>query len=80
MRLVGLIVPFGCLVGAPQLRADRMNHGWDRGNHAGMTHQGGRHYDHLRHGRPASRSSSPCGCGDARIQSDERIHPAGTWT
>ncbi|WP_254217995.1 hypothetical protein [Burkholderia multivorans] len=50
MRLVGMIVAFGCLVVAPQLHAERMNHGWDKGNHARMTHQGGRHYDHHRHG------------------------------
>ncbi|HFT8010404.1 TPA: hypothetical protein ACU9T0_006129 [Burkholderia cenocepacia] len=50
MRLVGLIVAFGCLVIAPQLHAERMNRGWDQGNHARVTHHGARHYDHHRHG------------------------------
>ncbi|WP_240674593.1 hypothetical protein [Burkholderia stabilis] len=49
MRLVGLIVALGCLVAAPQLHAERMNHGGDHGNHAHMTHQGGHHYDHRRY-------------------------------
>ncbi|MDN7903334.1 hypothetical protein QZM18_04220 [Burkholderia diffusa] len=50
MRLVGLIVAISCLLAAPQLRAESMNHGWDEGNHARMRHQDGRHYDHYQNG------------------------------
>ncbi|ALX11862.1 hypothetical protein P350_10035 [Burkholderia cepacia JBK9] len=50
MRLAGMIVAIGCLVVAPQLHAERMNHGGDQGNHEHMKHQGGRHYDHHRYG------------------------------
>ncbi|WP_243771682.1 hypothetical protein [Burkholderia sp. D-99] len=49
MRIVGLIVALGCLVAAPQLHAERMNHSGDQGNHERMSHQGGHHYDHRRY-------------------------------
>ncbi|WDD90390.1 hypothetical protein Bsp3421_000226 (plasmid) [Burkholderia sp. FERM BP-3421] len=47
-RLAELIVAISCLVAATPLHAERMNHGGTPGNHAHVTHQGGRHYD--RHG------------------------------
>jgi hypothetical protein len=43
MRIVGLIVAVGCLAAAPQLHAERMNHGGGQAGHAHVAHQAGRH-------------------------------------